>query len=146
MSVYSLFVHCSFDATKNRLDCYRGKDCKEMFCEDLKKHSAKIINYVKKEIVPLPVKERDSYHKNKLCHICKKGFSTDDDNKKYQKSLQLSNNGSTYNYHFIIKELVEEFEGQFECLGQNTEKYITFSVSNIVLIWIVIMVEQLNKK
>ena len=38
-------------------------------------------------------------------------------------------NGSTYDYHFIIKELAEEFEGQFECLGQNTEKYITFSAS-----------------
>ena len=37
-------------------------------------------------------------------------------------------NGSTYDYHFIIKELAEEFEGQFECLGENTEKYITFSV------------------
>ena len=37
-------------------------------------------------------------------------------------------NGSTYDYYFIIKELVEEFEGEFECLGENTEKYITFSV------------------
>ena len=37
-------------------------------------------------------------------------------------------NGSTYNYHFIIKELVKEFEGNFDCLGENTEKYITFSV------------------
>ena len=37
-------------------------------------------------------------------------------------------NGSTYDYHFIIKELAEEFNGQFECLGENTEKCITFSV------------------
>ena len=37
-------------------------------------------------------------------------------------------NGSTYDYHFIIKELVKEFAGNFECLGENTEKYITFSV------------------
>ena len=28
----------------------------------------------------------------------------------------------------MIKELAEEFEGEFECLGENTEKYITFSV------------------
>ena len=35
-------------------------------------------------------------------------------------------NGSKYKYHFIIKGLAEE--GQFECLGENTEKYITFSV------------------
>ena len=36
--------------------------------------------------------------------------------------------GSTYDYLFIIKELAKEFEGQFECLGENAEKYITFSV------------------
>ena len=30
-------------------------------------------------------------------------------------------NGSTYDYHFIIKELQKEFEGQFGCLGENTE-------------------------
>ena len=37
-------------------------------------------------------------------------------------------NDSTYDYNFIIKDLAEEFEGQFECLGENTEKYISFSV------------------
>ena len=37
-------------------------------------------------------------------------------------------NGSTYDYHFISKELVEKFKGQFEYLGKNTENYITFSV------------------
>ena len=37
-------------------------------------------------------------------------------------------NGSIYDYHFIIKELVKEFDGNFECLVENTEKYITFSV------------------
>ena len=37
-------------------------------------------------------------------------------------------NGSKYDYHFIIKELAEEFKGEFECLGKHTEKYISFSV------------------
>ena len=37
-------------------------------------------------------------------------------------------NGWKYDYHFIIRELAEEFKSQFECLGKNTEKYITFSV------------------
>ena len=40
----------------------------------------------------------------------------------------MFHNGLTYDYHFIIKELAEELEGEFECLGENTEKYITFSV------------------
>ena len=29
--------------------------------------------------------------------------------------------GSTYDYHFIIKKLAEEFEGKFKRLGENTE-------------------------
>ena len=37
--------------------------------------------------------------------------------------------GSNYDYHFIIKELVEKREGQLTYLGENNEKYITFSVS-----------------
>ena len=40
----------------------------------------------------------------------------------------IFHNGSTYDYHFIIRELVKEFDGNFECFGENTEKYITFSV------------------
>ena len=45
-----------------------------------------------------------------------------------QETPVVFHNGSTYDYHFIIKELVKEFEGNFEYLGENTEKYITFSV------------------
>ena len=37
-------------------------------------------------------------------------------------------NNSTHDNHFIIKELLKIFEGQFECLREKTEKYITFSV------------------
>ena len=37
-------------------------------------------------------------------------------------------NGSNYDYHFIIKELLNKFEEQFECLGENAEKWKTFSV------------------
>ena len=35
-SGYSLFTHCLFDLTKNKLECYRAKDCMERFCKDLK--------------------------------------------------------------------------------------------------------------
>ena len=41
----------------------------------------------------------------------------------YLKKINI-HNVSNYNYHFIIKKLVEEFEKQFTCLGENTEKYI----------------------
>ena len=36
--------------------------------------------------------------------------------------------GSDNDYHFIIKELAKELEKNVTCLGENTEKYITFSV------------------
>ena len=52
-------------------------------------------------------------------------------NLRYKTSKEIPvvfHNGSTYDYHFIIKQLAREFKGCFHCLGENTEKYITFSV------------------
>ena len=46
-SGYSLFTQCSFDTTKNKPDCYRGKNCMKNFCLDLREHVTKIINYEK---------------------------------------------------------------------------------------------------
>ena len=37
-------------------------------------------------------------------------------------------NGSSYDYHFVTKELAEELKNQFICLGENNEKNITFTV------------------
>ena len=37
-------------------------------------------------------------------------------------------NGCNYNYHFIKKELGQEFKKPFTCLGENTEKCKTFTV------------------
>ena len=41
-------------------------------------------------------------------------------------------NGSNCDYDFIIKELANEFEGQFECLGENTEKCISIPIKKEV--------------
>ena len=38
----------------------------------------------------------------------------------------MFHNGSNYDYHLRIKKLAEGSERQFECLGENTEKYKTF--------------------
>ena len=37
-------------------------------------------------------------------------------------------NGSNYDYNFIMKELVEEFEKQFNCLEENTVRNIASTV------------------
>ena len=44
-----------------------------------------------------------------------------------KESPVVFHNGSRY-YHSIIKELASRFEGKFECLGENTENFKTFSV------------------
>ena len=148
-SGYSIYTSCSFDKSNNKLSYYRGEDCMRRFCKDLKDHAIKITDCKKKDMIPLTKEEEDNYNKENICHICKKEFNNDKVrdhchfagkyrgaahntcNLKYKipKNIPvIFHNGSTYDYHFIIKELVREFEGNFECLGENTEKYITFSV------------------
>ena len=147
-SGYSFITHCSFDKTKNKLDYYRGEDCIKKFHKDLREHATKIIDYEKKKMIPLTIKEEVRHNKQTNFGICRKEFDTND--KKHYKVKDhchytgkyrgaahkicnlrykipkdipiVFHNGSTYDYHFIIKELVKEFEGNFECLGENTEQ------------------------
>ena len=157
-SGYSLFTNCSFDSAehsaKNKLDCYRDKDCMEKFCKNLRQHAVRIVNYEKK-MIPLTDGENKFYEEQKVCNMCKKGFSIDNDKKHHKVSNHchytgkyrgaahsicnlryktpkeipiVFHNGSTYDYHFIINKLAKEFDSHLECLGENTEKYITFSV------------------
>ena len=132
----------------------------KFFYKDLKDQAMKIINYEKKEMIPLTDKEKESYENQKVCYICKKEFWIDKNNKKELKLNQnvrdhcyytgkyrdtahsifnlrykipkdipvVFHKGSIYDYHFIIKQLAREFRSNFECLGENTEKYITFYV------------------
>ena len=63
------------------------------------------------------------------CHYIGKfrGAAHSECNLRYKVPKEISvvfHNGSTYDYHFIIKQLAEEFKGQFECLGENTEKLL----------------------
>ena len=68
---------------------------------------------------------RDHYHytgeyRGAAHSICNMKYSIP------KKIPTVFNNGSNYDYHFIIKGLVQEFKKQFTCLGENSEKYITF--------------------
>ena len=124
------------------------------FSKDLRKHASKIIDYEKKKMIPLTAEEKIYYNKQEICYICKKEFNNNEKknykvrdhchytgkyrgaahnicNLRYKVPKEIPivfHNGSIYDYHFIIKELVKEFASNFECLGENTEKYITFSV------------------
>ena len=48
-----------------------------------------IINYEEKEIISLTDKENKSYEMQKICHICKKGFCTDENEKKITKKSEI---------------------------------------------------------
>ena len=117
----------------------------------------KIINFKKKKL-KLLTKERQELHENaKICYIYKEKFENKYlKDRKYRKvrdhchyteeyggaAYSTSNlkykvlkkdpiffhNGSSYDYYFIIKEVVEEFKKQFTSLGENTKKYIIFTV------------------
>ena len=109
-------------------------------------------------MIPLSYEEISFYNKQEVCHICKKKFCTDehDENYKNKKKVKdhchytgkfrraahshcnlkykVRNNipiiihNASYDTHFIINQLAEEFKGELNCIGENMEKYITFSV------------------
>ena len=45
-----------------------------------------------------------------------------------KKNSIVFHNRSNFDNHFIIKQLAKEFEKQFTCLGENTEKKHTVTV------------------
>ena len=129
-SGYSIFTHCSFDESKNKLNYYIKDDCMDKFCKDLREHVTKIINYEKKKMIPLTTKEKIYHNKQKICYVCKKEFNNNDEknyrvrdhchytgkhrgaahnicNLRYKIPKEIPivfHNGShTYDYHFIIK-------------------------------------------
>ena len=92
---------------------------------------------------PLTKKELKLHQDAAECYICRKRFLKKFVNKNYRKVRHhchftgkyienkipvVFHNALNYDYHFIIKKLPNKFEGQFECLGENTEKYKTFSI------------------
>ena len=86
-SGYALSLICSFDKTKNKHNFYRGRDCIEKFCKDLKELGTEIINYDKKEMIPLTENENRSYEEKEKCHICQKEFCYDKNEKKKKVKL-----------------------------------------------------------
>ena len=69
-SGYAWSLICSFDDTKSKQYFYREKDCIKKFCKDLKELGMEMINFKKKEMIPLTNKEIKLYEKQKFCYIC----------------------------------------------------------------------------
>ena len=49
------------------------------FFKDLREHAIKIINYEKKKMIPLTIKEKIHYNEQEICYICKKEFNKSDE-------------------------------------------------------------------
>ena len=73
-----MVTHCfqivPFMKKENKLDCYKGEDCMERFCKDLREHAMKIINNEEKEMIPLTSEENKSYKKQKFVIYVKKNL------------------------------------------------------------------------
>ena len=109
--------------------------------------SKKFVIYAKKEFITDIDNSLDDMFINYRrvrdhCHYTEKYRSAAHNicNLKYKTVKEIPtvfHNGSKYDYHFIIKELAKEFDGQFKCLGENSEKYVIFSApikNNLIMV------------
>ena len=106
------------------------------FFEPLKKHAMEVIDFKERKMKSLIKEQQKSYQNSKInilkikkyrifrdyCHYTGeyRGAAHSICNLKYRVPKEISivfQNGSNYDYHFIIKDLAEEFEKQFTCLG-----------------------------
>ena len=70
-SDFSMSTISSFRSIENKHDVYRGKDCMKKFCEFLRKHAMKIINFKKKNMKLLTKEQQESHENAKIFYICK---------------------------------------------------------------------------
>ena len=90
-----------------------------------------MLNLQKKN--PKNAKDKNYWQARDHCHYTGKYRGAADSicNLKFNVPKEISvfrHNVSNYAYYFISKELANEFKGQFECLGENKEKYETFFI------------------
>ena len=109
-------------------------------------------------MISLDHEESNSYNEEKICYICKGKFCTDKDNENYTnrkkvkvhchytgkfrwaahsicslrykvpKEIPIIIHNAIYDTHFTLNQLAIEFKGELNCIGDNMEKYVTFSV------------------
>ena len=84
-SGWAMFTRRSFNEKEKKLNYYRGKDRIEKLCKKLKERAMKIINYEKKEMIPLFKEENKSYKEQGTCHTCEEKFCVDKDDESYKK-------------------------------------------------------------
>ena len=71
-------------------------------------------------------KDKDHYHYTGECRGA--AHSKCNLNYKVPKDIPIIIHNTSYDTHFIINQLAEEFKCELNCIGENMEKYIPFSV------------------
>ena len=70
-SGFSVSIILSSKSIENKHNVYRGKNCMKKFCESLREHAMKIINFKKKKMKLLTEEQQESYENAKISYIWK---------------------------------------------------------------------------
>ena len=62
---YSISTIWTFDGTKNKHEVCKGEDCIKKFCESLREHAMKIINFEIKKVIQLKTSSRNQMKRQK---------------------------------------------------------------------------------
>ena len=109
-------------------------------------------------MIPLAEEENKFYKEQETCYICNEKFCMDKDNENYKnkrkvkdhchysgkfrgaahskcnliykvpKDIPIIIHNASYDTHLVINQLAKEFKGKLNCIVENLEKHITFSV------------------
>ena len=109
-------------------------------------------------MIPLTKEKNKSYEEQEASHICEEKFCADEDDENYKnrkkvedhchytgklrgaahskcnlnykvsKNIPIIIHNTSYDTHFIINQIAEEFKGELDSIGEKMEKYINFSV------------------
>ena len=69
-----MFLNSSFDKKENKPNYYRGKDCAEKVCKKFRERVMEVINYKKRDIIPLTQEEINFYNEQEYLIYAKMGF------------------------------------------------------------------------
>ena len=69
---YSVSTIWAFDYTENKYNLYRRKDCTKKFSESLREIAKNVIEFEKKQMLPLTQEELKSHQDARNCYICGK--------------------------------------------------------------------------
>ena len=63
---------CGFDHIENKDTLYHEKDCMKKLCTSSREHAKNIIDFAKKQMLPLTEEELKTHQDAKACYICRK--------------------------------------------------------------------------